>query len=462
MLVLVISPFALANTGKTEKPEWAKSNYRAASGLDFIGLSQLWVPGLAQAESKSISEACTNGLGKVSEFFSVEIASSSSSSQVVVDDEFQGQFSVKTDKLSRINLTGISVSASYSELVQEGDYIQSYCLYRLTRKQVNDIKIQLEKEQTEILALVSEFGRLLNTQNLSQARITLALLRAKQNVSNELVQELSVLLDDVAKGLLSVDVLFGQNSFSSNDLLTMQLKANQNSYVYLFVDDGRYTSMVLPSPGYGFNLFKKEQIVQYPTQQQRQKGNVFKLPKTNQLVKTPEVYLVASTSRLLTAFTQTAFNRFVVNDKTGFRDFIASCRLNKNCVVTTYPLTLEKTTIRLEINDYQLVINNQDIKAFKASFKANLIEQGFTFKNEGADIKVFIKHKKVFSKKLDTDMFVAELRAHAVIQGDKRSLLKMRVSHLYDANRIDFYLESMLESASRKLLIKAENGELSL
>lgn len=247
-----------ANAEDINKPDWAQSNYRASSGLDFIGLSQLWLVGAPQAESRSISEACTNGLGKVSEFFSVEIASQSSSSQVVVDDEFQGQFSVKTNKLSRINLTGVSVTSSYSEVVQEGEYIQSYCLYRLTRAKVNEIKKGLANEQAEIQSLVMALGRELKAQDISQARIKLALLKGKQNVSQDLVLELSNLIDEYARGLLSVDVLFGQEAYNTNDMLTLQLQANQNAYIYLFVDDGRYTSMIWPSPADGFNLIKKE------------------------------------------------------------------------------------------------------------------------------------------------------------------------------------------------------------
>lgn len=450
-----------ATSLETHKPDWTKSNYRAESGLDFIGLSQLWVPGIAQAESKSIAEACTNGLGKVSEFFSVEIASKSTSSQVVVNDEFQGQFSVKTDKLSRINLTGISVSASYSEWVQEGQYIQSYCLYRLNRSQVNDVKRQLAKEQAEVKSLVTTFAQQLNKQHLAQARITLALLKSKKNVSNELVLELNRLIEEFAKGAIDVDMIFSQASYANNDILSLQLQANQNVFLYLFVEEGRYTSMILPSPAYGFNLVKQEETVKVPSRQQRQKGNIFKVSQSSELNQTSNVYLIASKNRLTTSFVKPAFNRFLVSDHEAFNDFLASCQLKVDCIAKTYPLLVSHVQTNYTISQYDIVVNEEIRDDLASSLKTNLIDQGFIFEAKGVDLEVRIKHTKMFSKKLDSDMFVAELRVRRNIGDRNKGVFKMRFSNLYDPNRTQSYLESMLKSASKKLMIKAKNGEFT-
>jgi len=450
-----------ATETQDEKPDWAKSNYRADSGLDFIGLSQLWVSGLAQAEAKSITEACTNGLGKVSEFFSVEIASKSSSSQVVVDDEFQGQFSVKTDKLSRINLTGISVTASYSERVEEGDYIQSYCLYRLTRAQVNEIKRDLAKEAAEIQTLISQFGAELNSGNIAQAKIQLALLKGKKNVSPVLIKELDALLVEFIKNNIAIDLVFGQHAFSANDILSVQLRSNQNVFVYLFVDDGQYTNMILPSPAYGFNLIKQDVALTVPTLEQKKKGNIYKLAKSHQGKKEPKVYLVASKQRLQTGFAKPAFNRFLVNDRSKFSDFLASCRLIQDCIVNQYPLMLDQTTSDFSIQSYTLFVNRQPYDDLGQNVKATLIEQGFKFDDKGLNLKFFINHKKVFSNKLEADMFVAELRLVSDVNSQNKTLLKMRFNSLYDESRTDFYIESMLKKATKKLMSKVEAGEVS-
>lgn len=459
--LLGISSVLEAKSLEADKPDWAKSNYRATSGLDFIGLSQLWVPGIAQAESKSITEACTNGLGKVSEFFSVEIASKSTSSQVVVNDEFQGQFSVKTDKLSRINLTGISVNASYSERVQAGQYIQSYCLYRLNRSQVNDIKRQLAKEQADIKRLVLAISHQLNEQNLVQARIKLALLKSKKNVSNELVQELGDLIEAFSKGVISLDLIFSQETYANNDILSMQLRTNQTVFLYLFVEEGPYTSMILPSPGYGFNLVKQAETVKVPSRQQRQKGNIFKISKQTEPNQASNVFLIASKKRLSTAFTNPAFNRFLVSNKEAFNDFLATCQLTSDCIVNKYPLPVSQEQNHYSIGKYDLVVNDEMSEDLTSNLKTHLRDQGFTFNGQGIDLKIGIKHKKIFSKKLDSDMFVAELSAIKIIGTRKKGLFKMRFSNLYDPNRTQSYLESMLKSASKKLMIKAENGEFS-
>lgn len=459
--MLIFGAELFADELKYKKPDWAQSNYRADSGLDFIGLSQLWVSGLVQAESKSITEACTNGLGKVSEFFSVEIASKSSSSQVVVNDEFQGQFSVKTDKISSINLTGISVSASYSETLQDGNYIQSYCLYRLTRSQVDGIKLKLAEEQAEIQALISKIGFDLTSQNISQAKIHLALLKGKKNVSTEVIEELANLLDEFSKNNLTVDFAFGQHAFANNDIVSMQLKSSHNVFLYLFVDDGKFTSMVLPSPAYGFNLIKKETAIKFPTRQQRQKGNVYKLPKLSRLSKEPEIFLIASKQRLVTKFTKPAFNRFIVSDSVGFQDFMAKCRLNKDCIVNRYPLLLDESQIDFSIKGYELSINKEMSPELAQVLKSSLIYQGFAFSDDGINLKISVVHKKIFSNKLEADMFVAELRVVSMTSKTKRPLLKMRFNSLYDSNKVQFYLESMLEAASKKLMVKVEAGEIA-
>ena len=450
-----------ADESSPEKPDWAKSNYRADSGLDFIGLSQLWVSGLAQAEAKSITEACTNGLGKVSEYFSVEIASKSTSSQVVVDDEFQGQFSVKTDKLSRINLTGISVTASYSERVQDASYIQSYCLYRLSRSQVNEIKNDLAKEAAEIQTLITKFGADLNSGNIAQAKIKLALLKGKKNISPVLIAELDALLTEFVKNNIAIDLVFAQHSFSANDIVSVQMKSNQNVFVYLFVDDGRYTNMILPTPAYGFNLIKQDEAMTVPTSEQKKKGNIYKLATPNQAKKSPQVFLVASKQRLQTGFAKPAFNRFLVNDALKFNDFLASCRLMQDCIVNQYPLMLEQSTTNFSVQSYALFVNRQPYDDHNQNLKANLVEQGFKFDKKGLNLKFFINHKKVFSNKLEADMFVAELRLVSTLNSQNQTLLKMRFNTLYDVGRTDFYIESMLKKAAKKLMNKVESGEIS-
>jgi len=443
------------------KPDWAKSNYRASSGLDFIGLSQLWLTGQPQSESQSITEACTNGLGKVSEFFSVEIASKTTSSQVVVNDEFQGQFSVNTDKLSRINLSGISVTASYSEQVQDGKYTQSYCLYRLTRGKVEKIQRDLAKEQAHIQALITDFANQINLQNLSQARIKLALLKSQANVSPALVEELELVFAEFAKGLLSVDLVFSQHAYGQNDLVSLQLQSNQNSYVYLFVEGGQHINMIMPSPGDGFNLLKKDHAFKLPTQQQIRKGNVFRVPKFSQLVGSPQVYLVASKKRRLTRFAKPSFNRFVVSDKTGFKDFIASCRLQKDCSVKQYPLLLDDTKLNFAVQSYRLKVNNEAQDVLQQVFKTHLLTEGFEVKQNGVELGILIKHKKAFSQKLDSHMFVGELRIILINGDNKTNLVKVRFSNLYDESRTEFYLEKMLQNAAKKLMHKAQDGALS-
>lgn len=461
VIFLAFAPLVQANDLMQAKPDWAKSNYRADSGLDFIGLSQLWIPTQAQAEAKSISEACTNGLGKVSEYFSVEIASKTTSSQVVVNEEFQGRFHVNTDKVSRINLSGVSVTASYSELVQDGAYLQSYCLYRLSHSQVKQIKADLAKEQAQINALIADFAEQINQQNVTQARIKLAQLKSQPNISLPLLIELEALLAQVAKGLMSVDLVFAQHTFTTNDALALQLQANQNTYVYLFIDEGRHTSMIMPSPGDGFNRVKKDVAFHIPSKQQTRKGNVFRIPKLNQLQTPPQVYLVASKKRLLTQFAKPAFNRFIVSDKTKFNDFLNKCRLQEDCLVNQYPVLLESGKMNVAIESYQLNVNNQVEEGLNQYLDSQLKKMGFDFTSKGALLNIEIKHKKRFSKKLDSQMFVAELRITQLHDGEVRGLVKLRYSNLYDENRTQDYLESMLTKASKKLMEKAQNGALS-
>lgn len=459
-MIALGSGYGFSNELNGQKPDWAKNNYHADSGLDFIGLSQLWVAGVVQAESKSIAEACTNGLGKVSEFFSVEIASKSTSSQVVVDDEFQGKFQVNTDKISRIQLQGVGVSDSYSELVQGGEYIQSYCLYRLTPNQVANIRQNIETEKKEIRTLVAKIASQLQQQELSQARISLALLKAKKNVSVELVHELEQVLDNASKGIINVNLAFEQSTYHVNDILGMQLQANQNLFLYLFVDDGRLINMLLPSPAYAFNLIKKDDILMLPSHQQRQKNNLYKMPVLDDGA-VPKLYVIASKKRMLTGFAKSAFNRYLVNDKGAYNAFIASCKLNQDCQVSEYDLPISQSSPRFLINTYDLKINQKQIANYNASLRSKLTGQGFEFLNHGADIQMLINHKKAYSKKFDAEMFVAELNAMSLVKGKRQFLFKIRFSNLYDEARTDFYLDSLLESAVKKLKTKAQNGDLS-
>ncbi len=441
------------------KPDWAKSNYNSPTGLDFIGLSQLWVAGLAQAESQSVAEACTDGLGKISEYFSVQIASKSSASQVVVDEQFQGQFTVTTNKFSTINLSGVNATESYSELVEQGDYIQSYCLYRLSRQQVEQIRHRLDKEQAEVQALVSEIGAQLMAHDINKAKVNLALLKGKRNVSAELKTELSQLVTEFADAILSVDMVFSQHAFAANDVIGVQLQTNQNLFIYKFIDDGRFISMLLPSPAYGFNLVKKDQPVSFPTTQQRQSGNFYKLPRLSQLSRTPTVYVIASKQRLPTPFTQPSFSRFLVNDKEGFERFIDICQLDSSCLVIERQLTLAETKAVRDIRQFTLHVNKAAQPDLSRLLRANLLEQGFTFNDQGFDLIVNLDYKKVFSKKIDADMFVGELRVYSKKDGQHKPVLRLRHRGIYDPNRVNSYLESMLHAASIKLLREVEERQ---
>lgn len=441
------------------KPDWAKNNYNSPTGLDFIGLSQLWVAGVPQAESNSIAEACTDGLGKISEYFSVQIASKSSASQVVVNEQFQGQFSVTTNKFSTINLSGVNATETYSEHVSQGDYIQSYCLYRLSRQQVNQIQLRLDQEQKEIQALVTAIGTHLMARDISQAKINLALLKGKRNVSAELTAELSLLVKELADATLNVDMVFSQHTFAANDVVSLQLQTNQNLFIYQFVDDGRFISMLLPSPAYGFNLVHKDKPVTFPTQQQLQTGNFYKLPRLSQLSRTPTVYLIASRERLPTPFTQASFSRFIVNDKTEFTRFINLCQLDSDCLVIERQLALADHKLPLDIKQFSLQVNQTPQPDLARILRANLIEQGFTFTDQGYELLVNIDYKKVFSTKLAADMFVGELRVFSNKEKHQKPVLKLKHSGIYDPNRVDRYLESMLHSASVKLLRKVEERQ---
>jgi len=442
-----------------DKPAWTLPNYSSITGLDFIGLSQLWVARLPQADQQSVAEACTDGLGKVSEYFSVKIASTSSASQVVVNEQFQGQFSVNTEKFSTVNLSGIHMSESYSEVVDAGEYIQSYCLYRLTRQQVSKVQQQLEAEQQEIQLLIAAVGKALLGQNMTQAKIKLALLKGKQNVSSELKTELTALVEELSASTISVELLFSQQEFAANDIVGVQLQSNQNLYIYKFIDDGRFFHMLLPSPTYGFNLIRKDQSATFPTPKQKQRGSFYKLPRLSQLNAAPTLYVVASKKRLLTPFAQSSFNRYVINDKPAFNTFIDVCKLDKSCVVLEREVALASNDIPLDIQHFALQVNQTEQPNLARVLKANLLEQGFSFNEQGFDLIVNLEYKKIFSKKLDADMFVGELVVLSQHPQQQKQVLKLRHSGIYDQNRLESYLESMLRSASVKLLQQVEKKQ---
>jgi hypothetical protein len=455
----IVQEIAQAEATTPIKPDWAQNNYNSATGLDFIGLSQLWVVGPPQAESKSVAEACTDGLGKISEYFNVQIESKSSSSQVVVNEQFQGQFTVVTDKFSTLNLTGVNAIESYSERVAQGQYIQSYCLYRLSRQQVNQIKLRLAQEQQEIQELVTVIGAQLMVRDITQAKIHLALLKGKPNVSAQLTAELSQLVQEFADAALRVDMVFSQHAFAANDVMAVQLQTNQNLFIYQFVDDGRFISMLLPSPAYGFNLVHKDTPKKFPTQHQLQTGNFYKLPRLSQLSRAPTVYLIASKQRLAIPFTQPSFNSFIVNDKAGFKTFMELCRLDESCLVLEQQLVLVEHKLALDIQQFSLQVNQMPQPNLARLLRANLIEQGFSFTDQGFDLIVNIDYKKVFSKKLSADMFVGELRVFSKKTQQQKPVLKLRHSGIYDPNRVDHYLEFMLHSASIKLLKQVEEHQ---
>ena len=53
-------------------------------------------------------------------------------------------------------------------------------------------------------------------------------------------------------------------------------------------------------------------------------------------------------------------------------------------------------------------------------------------------------------------MFVGELRVYSKKSQQQKPVLRLRKSGIYDPNRVDYYLESMLHSASIKLLKQVE------
>lgn len=449
--LFVISPSqASEQDGFNSKPYWLKPNYSGTwqGKTGFVGQSNKWNDQSSSSQVQSVEEACKEASRRVAEFFSVRVQSSVKSQLDVVGEQYQGRFEQSANMQTDITLEGIKRSDSYTENYTQG-YLISYCLIELSSAQINQTKARLQALQQALDALIKESVKQINNQQFEQAKLTIAQLKDK-GASEGLIADLTLLLEEQQKKALRVDLTFKQASYNIGDYLSFVIASNQNAYVYLFLEGGKSTRLLFPSPGSNANLVIASEPLQYPLAQQVREGEAFRFPKGKN--RQYQLRLIAATEQQPITFLNSSFNGYFVDNSYNYQQYLADCRLSSTCKELIQPVLFDTSKQQLVVASYDVKVNGQYSKRQRNQLRNVLKQQRMSFAKEGKKLLVEAQVDSAYSDRLKAQMYIISGKLFEVEAGGERNLLsRSKVTGLMDDKKLPGLLERLYQKLVKKV-----------
>lgn len=433
------------------KPYWLKTNYSGnwQGKTGFVGQSNKWHDQGSASQVQSIEEACKEASRRVAEFFSVRVQSSVKSQLNVAGEQYLARFEDSANIESDITLEGINRSDTYTESFAEG-YLISFCLIELTTTQINQTKARLQAEQQALDNLIAQTVEQIVNNQFERAQLSIAQLKNKQ-ASEELVKDLTGLLEEQQKKALRVDLTFSRLDYGIGDYLSFTIASNQNAYIYVFLEGGKSTKLIFPSPSSNANLLIKSEPLQYPLKVQVREGEAFRFPKS----QTSEYLLrvIARTEQQAIHFLHSSFNGYSVANDYSYQQYISECRLAATCKEMLHKVKVESASKQLLVASYNVKVNGQYSKAQRAQLRNVLKQQRIEFTKTGKDLLVEAQIDSAFSDRLKAQMYIITARLYELEKSGERNLLsRSKVTGLMDNKKLPILLEKLYQ----KLLKKAQ------
>ncbi len=447
LFLLLAPPLVSAEEDPSEKPKWAMDSFVQKNS--FIGRSKRWSASDPYASVSSIDDACNDGLTQVAEYFSVEVQSKVKSNMTVAGEQFQSRFEQLTTTESSITLTGINRNDTYLEYSNEGREVQAYCLYTLSTQQLAKIKATLEQEQQELDQQVGKIIEQVINGEFDRARLQIAVLRNNRKVSESLPNELELLLTEQEEKSLTVFTNLTKTQFSVGEHLSAKISSNQNAYVYLFLEGRKVPLLLFPSPQSTYNYISKEQVLSYPLKSQINENEVFRVSPKQRNALTLKV--VTSIEPISMAFITESFTGYSVSDSVGYQQFISDCLLIQTCVIEDKQILIDIESSQLKVASYQVLMNGKTSSKEKRRIKQVLRSQHIEVTKSGSAIVFEVSTEKVFSNRLNADIYVITGELYAKERnGDEKRLSRHKVTGVYASNKLDSYLEKLYQSLVKK------------
>lgn len=435
-----------------EKPFWLQEEFSGKRGgkTGFVGQSKKWNSSDPASKLSSIDEACKEASHQVAQFFRVRVQSNIKSQLEVTGKQYYSRFEKSADLQSNITLEGISRSDTFTQVNQEGSYLISYCLIELTDGQIQQTRSRLESEQQEIDNLISLTIEQISKHEFERAKLTMVKLK-NQSVSDTLVDDLQLLLEEQQKQALSADLTLNKAKFGIGDYLSFAVASNQDAYVYVFLEGFKTTKLLFPSPQSSFNLVVPNEPLKYPLKTQITEGEAFRVPKSK--ASSYQLRMVAATEPQVMNFLNNSFTGYSVSDEQSYQHYLADCNLSLRCKVMDYEVSLATGKESFEVASYKVLVDGKSSSKEKTKLKKALRKNNITITNQGKKLMVEITVDVAYSERVKADIYIISGDLLQLSDsGEWDSISHARVTGLHDEKKRSPLISKLYDKLIKKAL----------